>query len=146
MYNDLLVRIKTNNLLMEMNNYIDYLYVTPCQFTRNMVLNLMRQKISFICFLTNLQACQTESADSQPGQLPQQVVTLEELTRYNGRNGQPAYIAVNGVVYNVTTSAAWAAATHFGLKAGRDLTQEFAGCHQGQQQILNTLPVVGRLL
>lgn len=145
MYNDQLVR-KTNNLLMEMNNYIDYLYVTPCPFTRNMILNLMRQKISFIYFLMSLQACQTEPADSLPGQLPQQTFTLEELTRYNGRNGQPAYIAVNDVVYNVTTSAAWAAATHFGLKAGRDLTQEFAGCHQGQQQILNTLPVVGRLL
>jgi len=146
MYNDRLVRIKTNNLLREMNNYIDCLYVTPCPYTKNMVLNLLRQNISFIRFLNNLQSCQTKPDSSQPDELPQRTFTLDELTRYNGRNGQAAYIAVNGIVYNVTNSAAWAAATHFGLNTGRDLTQEFTGCHQGQQQILNTLPVVGRLV
>jgi len=146
MYNDELLHTKTNNLLIEMENYINCLYVAPCPFTRNMVLNLLRQKISFLYFLNNLQLEQKKPDSKQPGQLPQKTFTLEELTRYNGRDGQPAYIAVNGIVYDVTNSAAWAAATHFGLTAGKDLSQQFAGCHEGQQQILNSLPVVGRLL
>jgi predicted heme/steroid binding protein len=56
----------------------------------------------------------------------------------------PAYVAINGTVYDMTNVAAWAAATHFGLTAGRDLTNEFASCHAGQQ-ILNKLKVVGRM-
>ncbi|WP_102692219.1 cytochrome b5 domain-containing protein [Rummeliibacillus pycnus] len=72
--------------------------------------------------------------------------TAEELSSYNGKNGRPAYVAVKNNVYDVTNNRAWAAATHFGLISGRDYTQEFASCHAGQQSILNTLPVVGRLV
>ncbi|MBM7647456.1 putative heme/steroid binding protein [Bacillus ectoiniformans] len=78
-------------------------------------------------------------------QTNQRVFTIEELATYNGKNGKPAYVAVNGTVYDVTNNRAWAAATHFGLTAGKDYTAEFASCHAGQQSILATLPVVGRL-
>ena len=71
--------------------------------------------------------------------------TLEELAQYNGKNGNPAYIAINGVVYDVTNNAAWAAASHFGLSAGNDLTNAFASCH-AESNILEKLPVVGNLL
>ena len=74
-----------------------------------------------------------------------QIFTLEELARYNGKAGNMAYIAVNGIVYDVTNNAAWAAATHFGLAAGRDLTRAFNSCHAEQPTILNTLIVVGEL-
>ena len=47
--------------------------------------------------------------------------------------------------YDVTNNRTWAAATHFGLVSGKNHTQEFASCHAGQQSILQTLPVVGRL-
>lgn len=82
---------------------------------------------------------------AQAGQVNQAVFTPGQLSAYNGINGNPAYVAVNGVVYDVTNIAAWAAATHFGLVAGRDLTQEFASCHAGQN-ILSKLKVVGRLV
>ncbi len=71
--------------------------------------------------------------------------TKEELARFNGKNGNPAYVAVNGVIYDVTNNAAWAAASHFGLSAGNDLTSSFAACHAGTD-ILNRLPVVGNLI
>ena len=79
-------------------------------------------------------------------QINERNFTIEELANFDGKNGRPAYVAVNGIVYDVTNNRAWAAATHFGLIAGKDYTQEFASCHAGQQSILATLPVVGRLV
>lgn len=76
----------------------------------------------------------------------QRFFTAQELTTFDGKNGRPAYVAVNGIVYDVTNNRAWAAATHFGLISGKDYTQEFASCHAGQQSILAMLPVVGRLM
>lgn len=82
----------------------------------------------------------------QPSTQDQQSYTLEQLAQFNGQNGRPAYVAVKGIVYDVTNNAAWSAATHFGLEAGRDWTQEFASCHAAEQWILNTLTPVGRLV
>lgn len=75
----------------------------------------------------------------------QKTFTLQELSKFDGKNGNPAYVAVNGNVYDVTNNAAWAAATHFGLIAGKDLTNEFASCHAGQT-ILSKLKLVGKLV
>ncbi|RSK25906.1 cytochrome b5 [Bacillus sp. HMF5848] len=72
--------------------------------------------------------------------------TIEELARFDGKNGRAAYVAVDGVVYDVTNNRAWAAATHFALTAGKEHTEEFASCHAGQRYILESLPVVGRLI
>jgi cytochrome b involved in lipid metabolism len=33
--------------------------------------------------------------------------TLEELAQFNGKDGNPAYVAVNGKVYDVTDVPAW---------------------------------------
>ncbi|WP_173918217.1 cytochrome b5 domain-containing protein [Halobacillus sp. Marseille-Q1614] len=76
----------------------------------------------------------------------QRTFTVEQLATFDGKNGRPAYVAVNGLVYDVTNNRAWAAATHFGLVSGKDYTNEFASCHAGQQAILATMPVVGRLV
>ena len=75
---------------------------------------------------------------------PMQTFTQAELATYNGINGNPAYIAVNGTVYDVTNEAAWAAATHFGLSAGKDLTTAFVSCHDNQA-LLNQLKIVGKM-
>ena len=74
------------------------------------------------------------------------VFTIEQLATYNGKNGAPAYIAVNDIVYDMSNIAAWAAATHFGLRAGNDLTKEFNSCHPGAGEILSSLPTVGILV
>lgn len=71
--------------------------------------------------------------------------TLEELSKYNGAGGSPAYAAVNGIVYDVSLSPAWGGGTHFGLYAGKDLTAQFNACHSGQKKILDSLPKVGEL-
>lgn len=79
-------------------------------------------------------------------QINERNFTIGELANFDGKNGRPAYVAVNGTVYDVTNNRAWAAATHFGLLAGKEYSQEFASCHAGQQSILALLPAVGRLV
>ncbi|MBC2396976.1 steroid-binding protein [Clostridium tetanomorphum] len=68
--------------------------------------------------------------------------TLEELSKYDGAVGNPAYVAINGVVYDVSYEAAWGGGSHFGLLAGNDLTAQFNGCH-GNIDILKNLLKVG---
>ncbi len=76
----------------------------------------------------------------------QRVFTAEELSEFDGSNGKPAYVAVNGTVYDVSDKAAWAGGTHFaGLRAGNDLSGQFASCHRGMAAMLEQLPVVGSL-
>lgn len=71
-------------------------------------------------------------------------LTLSELAQYDGSMGKPAYVAVNGIVYDVSNASSWGGGTHFGLQAGKDLTAEFQSCH-GMVQILQKLPKVGML-
>lgn len=154
--------VNLDRIMAEINYDISLLYVIPCVYTRNIVLNHLRDRIALLESVTKtmeqavkLQAqtvppqtvvAQAPSAPIQPvGPDNQTVFTLEELSRFDGKNGNSAYAAVNGTVYDVTNNAAWAAATHFGLTAGRDLTGEFASCHAGQP-ILNKLRKVGKLV
>ena len=53
------------------------------------------------------------------------LLSLEELAEFNGKDGKPAYIAVDGVIYDVTESSAWEGGGHKGLEAGLDLTAQF---------------------
>lgn len=70
--------------------------------------------------------------------------TLEELANYDGSSGKSAYVAVNGVVYDVSNVAAWGGGTHFGIIAGKDVSDKFRDCH-GENDVLNKLPKVGIL-
>ncbi len=76
----------------------------------------------------------------------QKTFTLEELKNYNGENGRPAYVAVNGVVYDVSQRIPWAGGTHFGLVSGNDLSGQFMACHGGVRTVIEQLPVVGILV
>lgn len=70
--------------------------------------------------------------------------TLSELAQYDGAMGRPAYVAVNGIVYDVSDISKWSGATHFGLTAGKDLSSQFESCH-GVASKLDKLPRVGVL-
>ncbi|KWU02774.1 cytochrome B5 [Lactobacillus crispatus] len=48
--------------------------------------------------------------------------TFKELEKYNSKNGNPAYIAVKGKVYDVTNNSHWTNGDHHGFEAGHDLT------------------------
>ena len=66
--------------------------------------------------------------------------------QYNGKDGQPAYVAVDGVVYDVTQSGAWANGEHNGFEAGKDLTDALANDAPHDDSNLDGFPVVGTLV
>lgn len=70
--------------------------------------------------------------------------TLNELAQYDGTMGKPAYVAVNGIVYDVTNISKWRGGKHYGLTSGKNLTSEFQTCH-GISSKLEKLPKVGIL-
>lgn len=146
-----------DRIMTEINHDIDLLYVISYVYTRNLILNHLRDRIFM---LESVMKDMNKSMYLKPEVIPieepaapqqptfpgnQRTFTLQELSQYDGKEGNPAYVAVNGTVYDVTNNAAWAAATHFGLTAGKDVTNEFASCHAGQP-ILSKLKVVGKLV
>lgn len=71
--------------------------------------------------------------------------TLDDLTQYNGKNGQPAYVAYKGVVYDVTESSMWGDGDHEGQhEAGQDLT--VAHEDAPHEEYVVDYPEVGRLV
>ena len=131
-----------NDNLNEMSDTVDCLYTTSNSCVKNKLLNRLRRNMSNITMLTQGLRNGASMNSLQPS--ADRLFTLEELSSYNGRNGNPAYVAVNGVVYDVTNIAAWGGATHFGLTAGTDVTSRFASCHAGQP-VLSKLKVVGKM-
>lgn len=106
-------RIKTT--VSESKKYINFIYEAPCTCTRNMLLNQLREKMNEIVFLSDMICCQINRVQGGSILLSQQNqrdITISELAKFNGRDGNPAYVAVNGTVYDVTNNAAWAAAPH----------------------------------
>lgn len=73
--------------------------------------------------------------------IEQKVFTIEELSQYNGKDGSPAYAAVDGIVYDMTE--VFENGTHFGHLAGEELTEGFYKKHVKSQ--ITKYPVVGIL-
>ncbi len=84
----------------------------------------------------------TFSAEEQ-ARIDSITITHEELAGHDGQEGRAAWIAVNGIVYDVTEK--WADGKHHGLEAGRDHTEKFVASGHAQQT-LQKLTVVGMLL
>ena len=72
------------------------------------------------------------------------VFTLDELSKYNGQDGQPAYIAYQGIVYDVSNVPQWKNGTHNGEKAGTDVTNYISKSPHGEK-VFSDLPQVGTL-
>lgn len=70
------------------------------------------------------------------------VFTKTSLEKYDGIDGNKAYIAVHGIVYDVTDINNWRDGTHNGINAGKDVSSEFEYSHHGNN-ILNRLKKVG---
>ena len=73
-------------------------------------------------------------------------LTLAELAKYNGKDGQPAYVAVDGVIYDVSGYAKWKNGDHNGYSAGNDLTEIIKTKSPHGVAKLKGVPGVGKLI
>jgi len=72
-------------------------------------------------------------------------MTKEELEKFNGKDGQPAYVAVSGTIYDVSSSGMWENGNHADAhSAGHDLTEELKSAPH-VRAVVERFPVVGRL-
>jgi predicted heme/steroid binding protein len=67
----------------------------------------------------------TSEGSTTTGSGTEQTLTEDELARFDGLEGRKAYIAVDGVVYDVTDIPQWKDGIHQGrFQAGKDYSQE----------------------
>lgn len=71
---------------------------------------------------------------------------IEEISKFDGKDGTLAYIVIDGTVYDITSIQQWTNGTHYGLSAGKDLTEYFKTCHKNETDILKKLRIVGTII
>ncbi|MDP3387799.1 MAG: cytochrome b5 domain-containing protein [Eubacteriales bacterium] len=97
-------------------------------------------------------ACSQENAETttqaSPGETEGEMIelTLEELSQFNGKDGNKAYVAVDGIIYDVTDVPQWQGGSHNGNTAGQDVSDQIANLSPHGKRVLNNLTVVGTLV
>jgi predicted heme/steroid binding protein/uncharacterized membrane protein len=73
-------------------------------------------------------------------------LTLEELSRFDGSEKRPAYIAYKGKIYDVSSSKLWVEGNHVRKHlAGNDLTEALRTAPHEEDKIVG-MPLVGELI
>lgn len=84
----------------------------------------------------------TTPADGTTTATTAKTFTLAELATYDGQNGNKAYIAVDGIVYDVTALAEWGAKLHAGkFAAGKDYSAEIKKAPHPVSNLLKAVKV-----
>lgn len=68
--------------------------------------------------------------------------TLAELAKYNGQGGNPPYVSVDGIVYDMTS--VFTTGSHYSHFAGQELTSAFYSRHSSES--ITKYSVVGTLI
>jgi predicted heme/steroid binding protein len=77
--------------------------------------------------------------------MEERVFTVDELAKFDGKDGRPAYIAFQGKVYDVSASDEWQDGLHYEEHpAGADFTDDMDFAPHNED-VLATFPVVGVL-
>lgn len=75
--------------------------------------------------------------------LAEKTFSKEELAQYDGSDGKKAYVAIDGLVYDVTDVKPWAGGKHHGQTAGQDLSTVITKAPH-KKSVLTKLTVVGK--
>ncbi len=114
----------------------------------------MKQFILILSLSLFLVGCSTQTTQEEPTPNNNEVVeetgllelTLDELAQYDGKNGNKAYVAVDGDIYDVTGNRKWLNGEHEdGMTAGRDLSEFISSAPHGRD-ILKQFEIVGKLV
>lgn len=141
-----------NNLDFQRNVYDDFAFIIPAGKWHNLI-NIGNTPLKLYSIYAPPQhpfgtvhetKADAQAAEESLNHRQTKEFTLSELAQYDGTAGKPAYVAVNGIVYDVTNNSKWSGAVHYGLTAGKDLTSQFESCH-GVASKLAKLPKVGIL-
>lgn len=83
-------------------------------------------------------------ATTAPETVALKVFDATELAKFDGQNGNAAYVAVDGKVYDVSGVSQWSNGTHAGgtVQAGKDQTEALGRSPHGAKN-LEGLPIVG---
>ncbi len=73
-------------------------------------------------------------------------LTLEELAAFDGLEGRPAYVAVDGIIYDMSNSRSWPGGNHNGFQAGQDLTEAIQNDSPHGVGNLSRVPEIGRIV
>lgn len=86
-----------------------------------------------------------ESTDEEPVTDEMVYLTITDLEMYDGQDGNDAYIAYEGMIYDVTDVAAWSGGNHNGVSAGQDITEEIMNAPHGISPV-EGLTAIGELV
>jgi predicted heme/steroid binding protein len=76
----------------------------------------------------------------------QKQFTLQELKKFDGKEGRQAYIAYKGKVYDVSDNFLWVEGDHQGEHAaGEDLTEAMSRAPHAED-VLERVPLIGVLV
>ena len=75
----------------------------------------------------------------------QKQFTLDELAKFDDKNGNPACVAYKGKVFDVTESSFWVDGEHLGHFAGKDLTEGMEISPHGDS-VVEKMKLVGTLV
>lgn len=73
------------------------------------------------------------------------IISKEELSNYDGKDGRLAYIAIFGIVYDITDLPLVDILKNSGLSLGEDITLDFENTYRGDDNILKGAKKVGVL-
>lgn len=118
------------------NNLIKIVLITI-----SIIVFLLFSYVEFIYQKKSPENINISNSEPNINQQAQKIFTVSELSKYNGKNGNPAYVAVEGVVYDLTK--VFINGDHFGHSAGQDLTNDFFIKHMKSQ--ITKYPIVGLL-
>ncbi len=121
-------------------------YTTRFGILLSIKLILFLIMVSSAAIVTFLIGPKLKKRSAQPLLQKKTKYTLEELSRFDGSEKRPAYIAYKGRIYDVSSSKLWIEGNHVRKHlAGNDLTEALRAAPHGDEKVFQ-MPLVGELL
>ena len=110
-------------------NYLKGVLVSRSEEDREAIIEEIKDIIDDIELIIN-DSNESENNEEVAGYRSGKEFTLEEL---------------EGTIYDVTESSFWRSGNHFGVQAGKDLTEQFYSCHSNNLESMRGIKIVGIL-